>query len=187
MPEWNHKNELLQSAKGVGDVTALTLPAQPPELAKLNRKQIALLVGVAPINNDSGKHFGQRHIRGGNTSVWTVLYIATLSAIRDNPTIRAFYNKKRHEGKLKKVALVAAMRKLLVTLNAMVRVAQFVAVGKLKPLTINTVARLRHGMTLLRYCTRNSCSITGSRISTWIAGSAACARMPSGLTRVGLI
>ena len=121
VPEWNFKNDLLQSAKGVGDVTALTLLAELPELGTLDRKQIAMLVGVAPINNDSGKHFGKRHIRGGRASVRNVLYMATLSAIRHNPTIRAFYNKKRNEGKLKKVALIAAMRKLLVTLNAMVR------------------------------------------------------------------
>ena len=124
VPDWNEKDVLLQSAKGIGDVTSLTLLAELPELGTLNRKQIAALVGVAPINDDSGKRKGKRSCWGGRSSVRSVLYMATLSAIRFNPAIRDFYNRKRAEGKLKMVAFVAAMRKLLVTLNAILRTKQ---------------------------------------------------------------
>lgn len=121
VPEWHDKDEILQSAKGVGDVTSLTLLAELPELGTLNRKKIAALVGVAPFNDDSGKHAGKRRCWGGRANVRSVLYMATLTAIRHNPTIRDFYLRKRQDGLFPKVAIVAAMRKLLTTLNAMLR------------------------------------------------------------------
>ena len=95
--------------------------AELPELGTLSEKQIARLVGVAPINHDSGKHKGKRMIQGGRTSVRCGLYMATLVATRHNPVIRNFYERLLDKGKLKKVALVACMRKLLVILNAMLR------------------------------------------------------------------
>ena len=121
LPDWHAKDQLLQSAKGIGDVTSFTLLAELPELGTLSRKKIAALVGVAPLNNDSGKHSGKRFCLGGRASVRSALYMASLSAIRYNPTIRDFYLKKRKEGKLPKVAIVAAMHKLLNTLNAILR------------------------------------------------------------------
>jgi transposase len=123
-PDWRERDELLQSVKGVGDVTSLTLLAELPELGQLPRKKIAALVGVAPINTDSGAHIGKRRCWGGRADVRSTLYMAALSAIRHNPIIRAFYNLKRSEGKPAKVAIVAAMRKLLVTLNAILRTKQ---------------------------------------------------------------
>jgi transposase len=119
--EWHEKDDLLQSAKGVGDVTSMTLLAELPELGTLSRKEIALLAGVAPINNDSGKRVGKRSCWGGRPAVRVALYMAALSAIRHNPEIKAFYQRLRASGKLKKVALIAAARKLLVRLNAMLR------------------------------------------------------------------
>lgn len=121
VPEWHEKDELLQSAKGIGDIASLTLLAELPELGTLNRKQIAALVGVAPFNDDSGKHKGKRKCWGGRANVRSVLYMATLSAVRFNPPIRDFYIRKIKEGKLEKIALVAALRKLITTLNAMLR------------------------------------------------------------------
>jgi transposase len=121
VPEWAEKDNLLQSVKGVGDVTSLTLLAELPELGELNRKEIAKLVGVAPINNDSGKKVGRRHCRGGRSTVRSALYMAAMSAIRYNPTIKNFYLKKRAEGKPPKVAIVAAVHKLLIILNAILR------------------------------------------------------------------
>jgi transposase len=119
--DWQRKSEILQSAKGVGKVTAALCLAELPELGKLSDKQIARLVGVAPINHDSGKHKGKRMIAGGRTSMRCGLYMATLVATRHNPVIRDFYERLLAKGKLKKVALVACMRKLLVILNAMIR------------------------------------------------------------------
>jgi transposase len=119
--DWQRKSEILQSAKGVGKVTAALCLAELPELGKLSDKQIARLVGVAPINHDSGKHKGKRMIAGGRTSIRCGLYMATLVATRHNPVIRDFYERLLAKGKLKKVALVACMRKLLVILNAMIR------------------------------------------------------------------
>jgi transposase len=104
-----------------GPVLATTLLAELPELGKLNRKQIAALVGVAPFNRDSGKMHGKQMIWGGRASVRTSLYMAALSASRTNPVIRAQYQRLLAAGKLKKVALVACMRKLLTILNAMMR------------------------------------------------------------------
>jgi transposase len=115
------KNEILRSVKGIGQITAALCVAELPELGKLTDKQIARLVGVAPINHDSGKHKGKRMIQGGRTSIRCGLYMATLVATRHNPVIRDFYQRLLEKGKLKKVALVACMRKLLVILNAMLR------------------------------------------------------------------
>lgn len=119
--DWQRKREILCSAKGIGKVTSALCLAQLPELGKLSDKQIARLVGIAPINHDSGKHKGKRMIQGGRTSVRCGLYMATLVAIRHNPVIHDFYERLLAKGKLKKVALVACMRKLLVILNAMIR------------------------------------------------------------------
>ena len=102
-------------------VTATLVLVELPELGKLTDKQIARLVGVAPINHDSGKHEGKRRIAGGCTQIRCGLYLATLVATRHNPMIRDFYQRPLAKGKLKLVALVACMRKLLVILNAMVR------------------------------------------------------------------
>ena len=120
-PAWQAKRDLLEEVKGVGDITALSLIGLLPELGALDRKQIAALVGVAPFARDSGTLRGRRTVWGGRAAVRTVLYMATLTAIRWNPVIRTFYTRLREAGKLKKVAIVASMRKLLTILNAMVR------------------------------------------------------------------
>ncbi len=120
-PLWLEKKELLQSVKGIGDATTRILIADLPELGKLSRYQIAALVGVAPMNRDSGKYKGYRKIIGGRSHVRHALYMATLSAIRCNPKIKTFYRHLKSNGKKGKVAMVACMRKLLVTINAMVR------------------------------------------------------------------
>jgi transposase len=112
---------LLQSVKGVGPTTTSTLIAELPELGLLTRKQITSLVGLAPMNRDSGTFRGQRHIFGGRASVRRVLYVAALVASRFNPAIKACYQRLLAAGKPKKVALVACMRKLLITLNAIAR------------------------------------------------------------------
>jgi transposase len=113
--------ELLRSVKGIGPTSAATLIAELRELGQLPRRQISALVGVAPLNRDSGQQRGRRSTWGGRVSVRNTLYMATLSAVRFNPTLRAFYEHLLGLGKPKKVALVACMRKLLVILNAMVR------------------------------------------------------------------
>ncbi len=113
--------KLLTSVKGVGPTTASTLLAQLPELGKLNRKQITALVGLAPINRDSGTMRGQRHIFGGRADVRRVLYVAALVGTRFNPVLKTFYARLLTAGKAKKVALVACMHKLLVILNAIAR------------------------------------------------------------------
>lgn len=118
---WREKIELLESVKGVSDVTARSLVALLPELGKLNRRQVSALVGVAPLNRDSGKQTGRRSVWGGRSAVRSTLYMATLSAISWNPVIKAFYERLVARGKRKKVALVACMRKLLTILNAMLR------------------------------------------------------------------
>lgn len=123
-PEWTEKTQRVESAPGIGFVTAATLVADLPELGQLNRQKIAALVGVAPFNHDSGNHRGKRRIFGGRTSVRSVLYMATLSAIRHNPVIKEFYQHLLDKGKLKKVAITACMRKLLVILNTMVKTGQ---------------------------------------------------------------
>lgn len=120
-PLWREKDELLQTAPGVGPVLALTLLAELPELGTLDRKQIAALVGVAPLNRDSGSWRGKRTVWGGRAQVRTALYMATISASRFNPIIKEFYDRLCATGKAKKVALVACMRKLLTMLNAMLK------------------------------------------------------------------
>ena len=119
-PVWREREDLLQSVPGVGPVMSRTILAELPELGTLNRKQIAALVGVAPFNRDSGRLRGRRTIWGGRAPVRTALYMAALVAARWNPVIQAFYQRLRAAGKVPKVALVAAMRKLLTILNAMV-------------------------------------------------------------------
>jgi transposase len=120
-PLWREKEDLLRSFKGVGPVVAATLLVELPELGTLDRKKIAALVGVAPFNRDSGTLRGQRSIWGGRATVRTALYMAALVAATHNPTIRAFYARLLVAGKSKKTALVAAMRKMLTILNAMMR------------------------------------------------------------------
>jgi transposase len=114
-------DQLLRSTAGIGPTTSASLIAQLPELGHLTRRQIAALVGVAPMAQDSGVRRGQRHICGGRPQLRKVLYMATLAATRYNPLIKAHYQRLRAAGKVPKVALVACMRKLLTILNAMAR------------------------------------------------------------------
>ncbi|XUW93449.1 transposase (plasmid) [Burkholderia sp. M6-3] len=109
---------LLDSAKGVGKTTISTVIAETPELGKLSRREVSVLIGIAPINWDSGRMQGKRTIFGGQGSVRHVLYVAALVATRFNPAIKEFYDRPVAAGKPKKVALVASMRKLLTILNA---------------------------------------------------------------------
>jgi len=120
-PVWQIKDNLLQSIPGVGKVLSSTILAELPELGKLNRKQIAALVGVAPYNRDSGKMRGKRSVWGGRAAVRCVLYMATLVSIKYNPVIKDLYDRLVEKGKAKKVALVACMRKLLVIMNAIMK------------------------------------------------------------------
>src|SRR5262245_58259125 len=120
-PIWKTKENLLQSVKGVGPVMSRTLLAELPELGRLSRQEISKLVGVAPLNNDSGKYKGKRSCWGGRASVRGPLYMATLSATRYNPVIKEFYQRLLAKGKIKKVAIVACMRKMLIILNAMIK------------------------------------------------------------------
>lgn len=114
-------DELLRSAKGIGPVASATLIGELPELGRLNRREIAALVGVAPMANDSGASRGSRRVQGGRFEVRRVLYMATLSAAQYNPAIKTFHDRLAASGKRPKVVLVACMRKLLTVLNAMVR------------------------------------------------------------------
>lgn len=118
---WRLKDDIIRSLPGAGKVLSTTLLASLPELGTLNRRQIAALVGVAPFNCDSGTMRGSRHIWGGRATVRSVLYMATITAIRCNPDIRAFHARLRGVGKKPKVAITACMRKLLTILNSMVR------------------------------------------------------------------
>ena len=120
-PVWRERDNLLRSVPGVGPVLASVLLADLPELGRLNRKEVAALVGVAPLNRDSGLFRGRRTVWGGRSQVRAALYMAALVATRFNPAIRAFYERLVAAGKPKKVALTACMRKLLTMLNAMVR------------------------------------------------------------------
>jgi len=120
-PAWRERDDLLRSVPGVGPVLSLTLMAQLPELGQLNRRQIAKLVGIAPFNWDSGQWRGSRHIWGGRASVRSPLFMATLCAVRINPTIQSFYRRLIVAGKAPKVAIIACMRKLLTILNTMVK------------------------------------------------------------------
>jgi transposase len=122
--EWQEDRAILSSAPGVGPVTTATLLADLPELGKLDEKKIAALVGVAPMNHDSGKRRGYRKTKAGRTDVRSVLYMATLVACRYNPVIKAQYENLLKRGKVKKVAITACMRKFLVILNAMMRDGQ---------------------------------------------------------------
>ena len=144
---------LLDSVKGVGPVTILTLTAALPELGRLGRRQIAKLVGVAPLANDSGQRKGKRRIWGGRADVRAVVYMAALVAIQHNPAIRAFYSRLIAAGKPKKVAIVACMRKLLTILNAMLRDQTTVERSKASAhpkhsLTLKTVANPAFARTL---------------------------------------
>jgi transposase len=120
-PAWLAKVDLLKTMKGVGDQTARMLVALLPELGQLSRQQIARLVGLAPINRDSGQRRGKRSIGGGRACVRSQLYMPTLSAVHSNPKLSVFYQHLLAQGKPKKIALIAAMRKYLITLNAMLR------------------------------------------------------------------
>jgi transposase len=120
-PLWHVKEQLLRSVPGIGPTTALTLLCDLPELGHLSRRQIAALVGVAPLNRDSGTHRGARTIWGGRATVRTALYMAALTAVRCNPVLRAFYHRLCAAGKRPKVARIAAAHKLLTIVNAMVK------------------------------------------------------------------
>ncbi|GJG89854.1 hypothetical protein tb265_50350 [Gemmatimonadetes bacterium T265] len=120
-PAWRERDDLLRSVPGVGPVLARTLLAELPELGRLSRREVAKLVGVAPLSRDSGTMRGRRFVHGGRASVRAVLYMAALVATKRNAVIRAFYQRLLATGKPKKLALVACMRKLLTTLNAMAR------------------------------------------------------------------
>ncbi len=120
-PVWRETENLLTSMPGIGDVTAHALIADLPELGQLDRRRIAALVGIAPCNRDSGQWRGRRMIGGGRATVRRALYMATIVAIQHNPAIAACYHRLVSLGRPKKVAIIAAMRKLLTTLNAMLR------------------------------------------------------------------
>jgi transposase len=120
-PAWRESEDLLKTVPGIGNATARTLLAELPELGTLDRKQIAALVGVAPLNRDSGTMRGRRSTWGGRASVRSVLYMAALVATRHNMAIATFYKRLRNAGKPAKVALTAVMRKLLIILNAILR------------------------------------------------------------------
>lgn len=120
-PVWRERENLLRSVPGVGPILALTLLADLPELGRLAHKQLAALVGVAPLNRDSGASRGKRLIWGGRARVRSALYMSALSAVRYNPVLRTFWTRLREQGKPPKVALVACMHKLLTILNAMLK------------------------------------------------------------------
>lgn len=120
-PAWREAEDLLTGVPGVGPILARTLIAELPELGTIDRRRISALVGVAPYVRRSGKWVGQSHIAGGRASVRSVLYMATITALRCNPAIKACYQRLRAAGKVQKVAIVACMRKLLVILNAIIR------------------------------------------------------------------
>lgn len=121
IPQWQERVNQLTSNKGVGKVLAYTLLSELPELGRLNRRQIAALVGIAPMNRDSGRHKGKRYIRGGRHKVRTVLFVSMMSAIQCHPKIKPVYERLVAAGKPKKVAIVACMRKQLTILNTMVK------------------------------------------------------------------
>lgn len=118
---WRTKDDLLRGIPGVGAVTSLTLLAKCPELGTLNRREVAALVGVAPLANESGKHRGKRFVWGGRADIRAVLYMAAVSAIRCNPAIKAFADRLKKTGKPAKVVIVACMRKLLTIMNAILK------------------------------------------------------------------
>ena len=120
-PAWREAEGLLTSVPGVGPITARTLIAELPELGRITRRRIAALVGIAPVNRDSGASRGHRAIAGGRTGVRNVLYMAALTAVRWDPAVGAAYERLRARGTAAKAAIVAAMRKLLTILNAVPR------------------------------------------------------------------
>jgi transposase len=120
-PAWRAEGDLLTSVPGIGPITARTLIADLPELGALDRRRLAALVGIAPINRDSGLRRGHRAIAGGRTAVRNVLYMATLTAIRWNPVLKRHYQQLVGRGRPKKVAIVARMRRLLTLPNAILR------------------------------------------------------------------
>lgn len=120
-PLWRAKDELLQSVPGIGKVASYAIMSDLPELGKLNRKQIASLVGVAPMNRDSGNYKGRRSIWGGRAQIRSILFMVAVVASRCNPVIRLFYERLCKAGKPKKVALTACIRRLLAILNTMMR------------------------------------------------------------------
>ena len=119
--ELKKPHETLTKVTGIGATTAAILVAELPELGRIDHQKIAALVGVAPLNHESGAFRGQRHIRGGRASVRCALYMATLSAIRHHAGVKAFYRRLREKGKPPKVAIIASMRKFLIILNATLR------------------------------------------------------------------
>ncbi len=118
---WRAKDDVLQSCPGVGPVTSAKLLSGVPELGQLDRKAIAMLIGLAPLNRDSGKFKGSRRIWGGRSEIRSALYMAAMTATKHNPIIREFYQRLTVTGKCHKIAITACMRKLLIILNAMVR------------------------------------------------------------------
>lgn len=120
-PAWQESVELLTTIPGVGETTAMQVLAEMPELGSLSRQQVGALAGLAPINHDSGKFRGQRHIRGGRAKLRTALYMATMCAARFNPVIRTFYIRLKQSGKKGIIAITACMRKLLVIMNSMMK------------------------------------------------------------------
>ena len=120
-PVWREREDLLRTVPGVGPVLSLTILAELPELGRLSRREIAKLVGVAPLARESGTYRGKRYVHGGRAPLRAVLYMAALVGTRRNPVLRAFYAKLLAAGKPKKLALTACMRKLLVILNAMAK------------------------------------------------------------------
>jgi transposase len=120
-PDWNKTLQILLSVKGVGKVLAYTLLSDLPELGQLNRKEIAALVGVAPMNRESGAYRGKRRIRGGRARIRTIMFMAMMSTVQSNPRFKRDYQRLVAKGKPKKVALVACMRKMITILNVMVK------------------------------------------------------------------
>jgi len=120
-PEYHAKNTLLQSVPGIGNIAAASIISNVPELGYITNKQAAALVGVAPITKESGRHKGKRVIQGGRAQVRTVLYMAMMSAMQCNPVFKATYKRLLDAGKPKKVAIIACVRKMVVTLNSMLR------------------------------------------------------------------
>jgi transposase len=124
VPAWSEKKQILTSVNGVGRVLAYTLLSELPELGQLRPKEIAALVGVAPMNKESGTYTGKRRSRAGRSRVRTALFMAVMSASQSNPTIKAQYQRLLAAGKQPKVTLVACMRKLITTLNPMIKTRQ---------------------------------------------------------------
>jgi transposase len=120
-PEFKAKDQLLQSMNGVGKVAAASIVSNLPELGYMTNKQAAALVGVAPLNKESGRYKGHRKIQGGRHQVRTVLFMAVMSAIQSNPVFKSYYGKLVSAGKPKKVALIACVRKMVIVLNSMLR------------------------------------------------------------------